>query len=68
MQETGGEVLASAEESVMREGLETSGIGRFALTAVLSYAQFTFETMALGLLTATTLHFAYLAVEDATQP
>jgi hypothetical protein len=36
-----------------------------ALTAVLSYAQFTFETIALGLLTATTLHFATHAVKDA---
>jgi hypothetical protein len=36
-----------------------------ALTAVLSYAQFTFETMALGILTATTLHFASPTVEDA---
>ena len=36
-----------------------------ALTAVLSYAQFTFETMALGILTATTLHFASHAVDDA---
>ena len=34
-----------------------------ALTAVLSYAQFTFETMALGLLTAGTLHFSSRAVE-----
>jgi hypothetical protein len=39
-----------------------------ALTAVLSYAQFTFETMALGILTATTLHFASHAVEDANSP
>ena len=35
------------------------------LRSVLSYAQFTFETMALGILTATTLHFASLAVKDA---
>ena len=34
-------------------------------TAILSYAQFTFETMALGILTAITLHFAFHAVEDA---
>ena len=33
------------------------------LTAVLSYAQFTFETMALGILTATALRFASHAVE-----
>lgn len=37
-----------------------------ALTAVLSYAQFTFETMALGILTATTLHFASRSVEDCS--
>ena len=33
-------------------------------TAVLSYAQFTFETMTLAILTATTLHFASPAVSD----
>jgi hypothetical protein len=36
------------------------------LTSVLSYAQFTFETMALGILTATTLHSASHAVKDAS--
>jgi len=36
-----------------------------ALTAVLSYAQFSFETMALGILTAATLHFSSHAVEGA---
>jgi hypothetical protein len=35
------------------------------LTAVLSYAQFTFETMALGILTAANLHFASHPVRDA---
>ncbi len=39
-----------------------------ALTAVLSYAQFTFETMALGILTAATLHFSSKSFKTPTQP
>ena len=36
------------------------------LAAVLSYAQFTFETMTLGILNAATLHFSFKADEGAT--
>ena len=39
-----------------------------ALAAMLSYAQFTFETMALGLLTAATLQLSSRLVKQPTQP
>ena len=38
------------------------------LAAMLSYAQFTFETMTLGILTAATLHFSLLLPKTPTQP